>query len=520
MVIFLLIKFKQIFFYWGEIVKKKMLAACCLAFIGSTSYAEIIKVNGEGTSLINKKDAIATRNQAFSAAKQDAVIALIKKINGPQGMYEAQEHLSEIVKQVDNSYVLNRGSQATKTELTTSVSIEIDDQEFRTILNDLGLAQKSSRTSPIMIVMDEYFGVPRDNSKPVKEFTSYFSDNSYAYDEKASYDAKESAKASESSSYSSKGRSAAASGYAYGNYYGVGAGVSARSASHNNSGKSAASASYNSSESARYSQSERQNDIQSFVKYVEYQTPSTTPERQNHTLNAIAQAASKYDLRLMDSDLFRSRYLKGKSMTIQQLLSDSELAKLAVAARQEKADWFMVGSSHIYDRGRSSTTGQFVCDGAVSYKIYSVNDGTLMGGDTRTESSTGATTDTCRTNVARKLGEMTLSDVGPQILTYSKNRSMYGKEFTIFVKSMSGSVSTRLGDDLYIALDEISGTENIDIRTQDGKVVEITMTYKSDKPLTAELAKALRKVNPVLSNAERLQANETITLCIGGTQCK
>lgn len=220
----------------------------------------------------------------------------------------------------------------------------------------------------------------------MKEFTSYFSDKSYAYDEKASYDAKESAKASESSSYSSKGKSASASGYAYGNYYGAGAGVAARSSSHNNSGKSSASASYNASESARYSQSERQNDIQNFVKYVEYQTPSTTPERENQTLTSIARAASKYDLRLMNSDVFRSRYLKGKSMTIQQLLSDAELEKLAVAARQEKADWFMVGSSYIYDRGRSGATGQFVCDGALSYKIYSVDDGTLMGGDTRTES--------------------------------------------------------------------------------------------------------------------------------------
>lgn len=501
-------------------MKKTALALICAMGCAATAQAELIKANGEGTSPINKKDAIATRNQAFAQAKTDAVIALIKKINGPQAMQDAEAHLADIVKQVDNTYVINRGSQSSKTELTTSVSIEIDDQEFRNILNDVGLSKKTSRTSPIMIIMDEYFGVPRDNSKPVKEFTHFFSDKSYSYDEKASYDAKESAKASESSSYSSKGRSASASGYAYDNYYGAGVGVAARSASHNNSGKSASSASYNASESARYSQSERQNDIQNFVKYVEYQTPSTQPEKQNYTLNAIAKAASKYDLRLMDSDLFRSRYLKGKSMSIQQLLSDAELAKLAVAARQEKADWFMVGSSHIYDRGRSQTTGQFVCDGAVSYKIYSVNDGSLMGGDTRTESSSGATTDTCRTNVAGKLGEMTLSDVGPQILTYSKNRSMYGKEYTILVKSMSGAVSTRLGDDLYVALDEISGAENIDIRTQDGKMVEITMTYKSDKPLTAELAKSLRKVSPVLSNAERLQANETITLCIGGTQCK
>ncbi len=97
---------------------------------------------------------------------------------------------------------------------------------------------------------------------------------------------------------------------------------------------------------------------------------------------------------------------------------------------------------------------------------------------------------------------------------------MYGKEITVFVKSVSGNVSTRLGDDLYVALEEIEGAENIDIRTQDGKLVEMTMTYKSNKPVTAELAKALRKVNPTLSSAERLQAGNTITLCIGGTQCK
>ena len=94
------------------------------------------------------------------------------------------------------------------------------------------------------------------------------------------------------------------------------------------------------------------------------------------------------------------------------------------------------------------------------------------------------------------------------------------KEITIFVKSVSGNVSSRLGDDLYIALDEMDGAENIDIRTQDGKLVEMTMTYKSEKPVSAELAKALRKVNPTLSSAERLQAGNTITLCIGGTQCK
>ncbi|MEG2269573.1 MAG: hypothetical protein RSC68_35310, partial [Acinetobacter sp.] len=186
-----------------------------------------------------------------------------------------------------------------------------------------------------------------------------------------------------------------------------------------------------------YSQKERQNNIQSFVKYVEYQTPSVVPEKVNQTLNSIAQNAAKYDLRLMDSDLFRSKYLKGRNMTIQQLLSDAELAKFAAAARETKADWFMAGSSNIFDRGRSSATGQYVCDGAVTFKVYSVDDATLMGGETRTESASGATAEACRTNVAAKLGELAVSNVGPQILNYAKNRSMYGKEITIFVKSIT-----------------------------------------------------------------------------------
>lgn len=501
--------------------KKALLVAMCWISVSGSLSAEIIKVNGEGKAAIIKKDPNATRNQAFNNAKTDAVIAMIKKINGPQAMAEAQQYLDDIVRQVDSTYIINRGSSTQgNNELVTQVTLEMDDQEFRSILNDLGLAKKNSRTSPIMIVMDEYFGVPKDNSKPVKEFTSYFSDRSYSYDEDARYKASESAKASASDSYSSKGRSSAASGYAYDNYYGGGAGISARSASHNNSGKSASSSSYNASESAKYSQSERQNDIQNFVKYVEYQTPTTKAERDNQTLNAIASSASRYDLRLLDSDRFRSQYLNGRSMTIQQLMSDAELNKLVTAVRKEKADWFMVGSSYIYDRGRSQATGQFVCDGAVSFKIYSVDDSTLMGGETRTESSMGATTDSCRTNVAQKLGELAIGQVGPQILGYAKNRSIYGKEITIFVKSVSGNVSSRLGDDLYMALDEMDGAENVDIRTQDGKLVEMTMTYKSAKPISAELAKALRKVNPTLSNAERLQAGNTITLCIGGTQCK
>ncbi|ENU81138.1 hypothetical protein F975_00999 [Acinetobacter sp. ANC 3789] len=497
-----------------------LLIASFLLLSSVAVHAEIIKTIGEGKALIIKKDQNLTRNQALNNAREDAVTAMIIKINGPQSLADAKPFLSQIVKQVDPSYYVNLGSQTdAEQNLVTRISLEMDDQEFRSILNDYGLSKKNSRTSPIMVVMDEYFGVPRDNSKPVKEFTAYYNDQSYKHNEDAKYKSNESASASSKESASSRSR--ASSGYAgaYDNYYGAGAYAGGSSRSNSNKYAAASSSKYNASESASYSQNEQQNDIQSFVRYVEYQTPSTQPESVNQTLNSIAQNAAKYDLRLMDSDLFRSKYLKGRHMSVQQLLSDSELAKFAAAARQEKADWFMAGSSNIFDRGRSPVTGQYACDGAVSFKVYSVDDATLMTGETRTESASGATAEACRTNVAAKLGQLALSTIGPQILNYSKNRSMYGKDMTIFVKSTSNNVSTRLGDDLFVALEDIQGADNINIRTQDGHLVEITMTYKGNKPITVELAKALRS-SPVLAAAERKQEGNTLTLCIGGTQCK
>lgn len=503
---------------------KNILTLAALSCLSLTcAQAEIIKSIGEGKAAVIKKDQNLTRNQALNSAKLDAVNSMMTKINGPQSTHSAQQFLDQITKQIDPSYFTSLGSQVDENkDLVTKVSLEMDDQEFRTILNDYGLAKKNSRLSPIMIVMDEYFGVPRDNTKPVKEFTSYYNDQSYSHNENAKYSNDESLKASSKAASSSKTR--ASSGYvgAYANGRGGAAIYAGKSNYANqNSRSSASNLNYKGSERASYSENEQQNDIQSFVKYVEYQTPSTTPEKVNHTLNSIAQNAAKYDLRMMDSDLFRSKYLKGRSMSIQELLSDSELARFASAARQEKADWFMAGSTNIFDRGHSQTaTGEYACDGAISFKVYSVDDATLMTGETRTESALGNTAEACRANVAAKLGQLAMGAVGPQILNYSKNRSMYGKEITLLVKSPSNHVATSLGDDLFVAVEGITGAEDVNLRTQDGHVVELTLNYKSNRPLTVELAKALRGTNPALATASRKQEGNTVMLCIGGEQCK
>ena len=84
-------------------MKKTILALLCLGAV-EVSNAEIIKVNGEGTASIIKKDPNGTRNQAFNNAKTDAVIALIKRINGPQAMNEASQYLNALyTTKIDNS---------------------------------------------------------------------------------------------------------------------------------------------------------------------------------------------------------------------------------------------------------------------------------------------------------------------------------------------------------------------------------------------------------------------------------
>ena len=78
-----------------EMMKKALLTLLCLGVV-QMSNAEIIKVNGEGVAPVIKKDLNSTRNQAFNNAKKDAVITLIKRINGPQAMNEANQYLDDI----------------------------------------------------------------------------------------------------------------------------------------------------------------------------------------------------------------------------------------------------------------------------------------------------------------------------------------------------------------------------------------------------------------------------------------
>lgn len=503
-------------------MKRHIIALACLTML-HPAFAVVISANGEGKAQINKKDVNLTRNEAFNAAKRDAVIALIDQVNGAGSTSDPtiKSKIDEISKQVSDSLVVKQVSNPdAEKNLVTKLTIEMDDASFRKILNDAGIAKKNSRVSPVMIVMDEYFTVPTDNQKPLKEYTEFFSDQSASYDEGASYDSSINAKSSSSSSRSASGRSSSSAAMYAADGWGAAAAGARSSSGYNSKSKNAESASLKASESASYGISARQNDVQLFRKYVEYQPRNIGAEKNNYTLNSILRETSRYDLRVMDSDLFRSKYLNGKSMSIAELTNDKELARFVAAAREEKSDFLMVGSSYIYDRGYVTASGVYVCDGVVSLKAYSTLDGQALAADTRSTSANAKTADACRAEVASKLGQMAISEVGARILDNSKNRSMYGNEYTVYIKSASGGLSSGLADELYLALEEIDGASNVDIRRTSDKEQELVLSYKNSRPFTVSLTQALRKNSPALAAANRSQDGNSVTLCVGSGKCQ
>jgi hypothetical protein len=63
------------------------------------------------------------------------------------------------------------------------------------------------------------------------------------------------------------------------------------------------------------------------------------------------------------------------------------LARFTAAARDEQADFFMMGNTIILDNGKNTATGLFVCDGLLSLKTFSTEDGSTIAAEARSESA-------------------------------------------------------------------------------------------------------------------------------------
>ena len=253
-----------------------------------------------------------------------------------------------------------------------------------------------------------------------------------------------------------------------------------------------------------------------FRKLVEYQPQGGTPEKNNYTYAAIVREASKFDLNLIDSDLFRSKYFTGKPLTMEEIQNSSELSRYVAAARDNKADYFMVGNTVIINNGQSTATGTFICDGLVVLKAYSTEDGSVLATNARSESASGNSPDQCRANVANKLAGFVGTTLGSTIQNYWRQREEYGREYNIRLISLLGNLSDDSKDAFAEALEKMDGVKSKVIDRKSTRTeYEVALTYKGDKSITREIGSALKKV-AAFKSAGRSSDGTTIKVCLEG----
>lgn len=498
---------------------KQTLSVLLLSLLsGTTAWAEDIRVIGEGKSLISQ-DLSLTRQQAFLAAKLDAVRQALVKINGPQVVADPlfEQKLPALSQQIADEYIISQNSQRdAQNNLVTSVTLQIDDLQLRSLISDQGIATQTSRNHPILIVMDEFFTTPTDQQKPLREFVQYFSDQSVHHKESANHQRQDSVQASSAYRQAASAQQLTHKKALYADGQSA-AGIGLRTASAASMSQ-AGKAAYQekNSESSNYQIDSGEKDIQLYTHVTEYQ-PQVEPAKQNYTLQAVLRQTNRYDLAVKDADLFRSKYFQGGNLNLAQINDGKVLAGFVDAARQDASDYLMVGTSIILDLGLNASTGLYACDGLINLKAYATADGTAIAADARSESAQGASPDQCRVNVANKLGDYAIGVAGPAIADYWKRRDLYGQTFIVTLKSLTGNLNDNTKDLFSEALEKIQGVS--------GKIVEkrstrnelqLSVLYKGDQSLSRAVGGAMRPY-AAFANAGRLSDGNQLTICLEGT---
>ncbi|MFO1390609.1 MAG: hypothetical protein U1E94_00070 [Agitococcus sp.] len=519
---------------------KSLVIASLLSSLCSITLAETLTVSGVGKALIGM-DAALTRTDSLMSAKKDAVLQLINKINGPRAAADPaiQAKLDLVVKQIGDEFIVDQStSRDAANNLVTTLKIQIDDLQVRSLISDLGIAQTTARNYPILILMDEFFTTPTDSTKPLKEVVEFASDKSASYSEKVhdaaatSYDAVSSQSSAErvstAAAYQADAQVQARRNTEVNGYYGsaneqvvvAANSTAAAKARYDAAAKSESNSNESSSDSRSYGHeiNAEQKDIQTFKKLVEYQPRNVGPDKQNYTLQALLRQTARYDLAVRDSDLFRSKYFTGKPLTLEEMTNSSELARFTAAARDEQADFFMMGNTIILDNGKNTATGQFVCDGLLSLKTFSTEDGSAIAAEARSESASGNTPDQCRVNVANKMGNYAVGVVGHAISEYWKKRETYGREYTVVLKSLMGNLNENAKDAFSEAVESIQGLNSKVVeRRSNRSELEVALTYKGEKSISRAIGAALKN-QAVFSQSGRKVDGTKVIICLEG-QC-
>jgi hypothetical protein len=466
-----------------------------LALAGGAQAGEIQAIGRAAVPI--SKDAAAVRAAATAQARKAAVTAAVEKVLGPGASRDPRvgSKIDAVVAQVpDDAYVDVKSSSAAG-EYQLSVTLIVDDKQFRTLLSDLGIATgtATARSASILAVMDEFVTSAREVNAPLEELTAYRREAGSSLTDKSRASASSSDSSSSHSSHSAHLET----------WDGAG------SAQHHDAGASSSS----SRASSRNDVAAEEHDNEYYLRLVRYQPRSATPERASQTWNAIAGQLQDYDLRLLDNDVFRSRFFKNRPMTLDQLTQGAVLAGYVKSAKTEaKADFFLVGTSVIIDAGKSRATGDVECNGVVSLKTYSTVDGESIASETVSEVSSGRNLDDCAGNLAKKLGAITGPIIGARVQQYWKRRDTYGREFVLTLKGANIPLRTRAA--FAKAVKALPGVEADTQRAADATMVQIVVTYRGADPLDQAVAMQLGDSKDFDALDSHTEGNQ-VTLCLG-----
>jgi len=443
------------------------------------------------------KDAAATRAEATAQARKAAVTAAVEKVLGAGAARDPRVagKLDAVVAQVpDEAYVDSKASSAAG-QYQLALTLVLDDKAFRTLLSDQGIATgtATARSASIMAIMDEFITSAREVNAPLEELTAYRRETGAAFRDR-----------SRASSSSRAGSSSDDSHTAHLDTYDGSAG------DHHHASDSAHESSR---ASARRDVAGEAHDNEYYVRLVRYQPRKATPERTSQTWNAIAGQLQDYDLRLLDNDVFRSRYFKNRPMTLDQLGGGAALAPYVRSAKSDaKADFFLVGTSVIIDTGKNPDTGDVECNGVVSLKTYSTVDGESIASETVSDVTSGRNLDDCSANLSRKLASIMGPIIGARVQEYWKRRDTYGREIVLALRGATLPLRTKAA--FVKAVKATPGVERDQQRTSASNLLELVVSYKGADPLDQALALQLGEDRAFDQLDSRTDGNQ-ITLCLG-----
>jgi len=489
-----------------------LLALCVLSLSVLPSFGADLEVVGHSKTTITE-DVQTVAGTGKNLAVRDAIVNAINKVLGANSTDkpEVQAKIDTVAAQVE-SFKLNENAspQRIGTDYVLTVNLTLDEKKFRKLLSDEGLASNTAttRSSAILMLMDEFFTKPSDINAPVEELVEYKRDKGSQKAEasgSASSDVGSSsldAAAVESAQQQSAAAVATPNGQAQ----------AAQSSSYSAGARVTASESHDKKSASFKQAAQEKHDNTYFKKLVRYQPRNVGPEKQNYTLRSLAGIFQDYDIKIINNDIFKSKYFGNKPITLDKLQAGKELASYATFARKEaNSDFFSVGSSVIIDTGKSNDTGNATCNGLTSVAIYSTNDGEEIASESVSESASGDSSDQCRGNVATKLAETLGKTVATRVQEYWKRREMYGREFVV---TYTGKLNLGSRTAFMNAVKKTQGVAKAVQRSSSENEYQVVITYKGETPIDQALAGELVS-SPVFANIDSKVEGTLVKLCPG-----